>query len=740
MCGIAGYIYLDGRPLSRERDERILIEMGNAIHHRGPDDTQVMLWENVGFVFKRLSIVDLDGGRQPFETHDGRVSAMINGEIYNHQAIRTSLAQHYSLATQSDCEVIPYLYVDRDLALFEPVNGMFAVALLDRRKKRVLLARDRLGIKPLFYCVADGGKVLVFASELKGLFAHPSVPRRFDWSSALAREMIRDTRSCELASYFHGIERIPAAGILDLALSNGTFRVDTYWQLPTDRPDDPVEPASFYVDGYRELLEQSVRLRLMADVEYGVFLSGGIDSAAVAAIAAKVKQFPTFSVMSQSTIGNGDAEASYRMAKHLDLPNHQVFFDHRDVKITPDDWREILWSCELFDITAEQLFKFYLHAFAKKRYPGLKVILIGQGSDEFSGGYMDWTTGKKGPWKAEHWRLVGETLRAHETRRAATETGLLGGYEDLIERGVLDRSFVYRAANRVLNRDVWDLYTSFYRQNLDFHLWHEDRTSSAHAIETRVPFVDHRLLTFMAGIPVQRHAELFSDKKILRLAVADLVPENIAARPKGYFFYGRDQRYTFRMMLSILKANDGELIDQALAASERTDGPLNPTGLKTLLAEVEEDPAYRNLTRLLGLVNMGVLADLADRHVTVPARKAELPVCEVMSEEHKAWVAEDQPEALDNMVIAVPRGYTLAEVKQSAQGGLERGAWYIFMDGKLSAKIKSPALAKFLLHVDGKKTLSQIVEDNGLNRTRVRKYVRQALEQNILVAGFQDRE
>lgn len=239
MCGIAGFINLDGRPLVNGQDEPILKRMGDAIHHRGPDDTQTMLWENVGFIFKRLSIVDLAGGRQPFTTQDGRVSAMVNGEIYNHQEIRKELAMRHRLASHSDCEVVPYLYIDRDKRMFDPVNGMFAVALLDRASRRLLLARDRLGIKPLFYCVADGGKVLVFASELKGLFAHPAVPREFDWSRALARTWSgRDTRPEEMASCFQGIDRVPAGSILDLDLSAGGFSVETYWRLPRERAND----------------------------------------------------------------------------------------------------------------------------------------------------------------------------------------------------------------------------------------------------------------------------------------------------------------------------------------------------------------------------------------------------------------------------------------------------------------------------------------------------------------------
>ena len=258
MCGIAGIVHLDGRPLTRGSDDRILAAMGAAIHHRGPDDTQLMLWQNVGFVFTRLSIVDVDGGRQPIETPDGRISAMVNGEIYNHREIRAALADRVSFRTESDSEVIPYLYLERGLGLFEPANGMFAVALLDRQARRLLLGRDRAGVKPLFYFISDDRKLLVFASELKALFAHPSVPRLFDWQSAFADWLVPELQPRELPSGFRGIHKLPAASLLDVSLIDGGCRVETYWKLPARQSGPAEKPASFYAEGFAQIFFESV--------------------------------------------------------------------------------------------------------------------------------------------------------------------------------------------------------------------------------------------------------------------------------------------------------------------------------------------------------------------------------------------------------------------------------------------------------------------------------------------------
>ncbi len=632
MCGIAGCIHLDGRPITPELDGPILRGIGDALHHRGPDDTQLMLWENVGFVFKRLSIVDIEGGRQPFETPDGRVSAMINGEIFNHRDIRRSLLPDAPFHSSSDCEVIPYLYLQRDLELFEPANGMFAMALLDRAKRRVLLGRDRHGVKPLFYCVADNGRTLVFASELKALFAHPAVPRKFDWLSALGRDGSGDTFAHELGSGFCGIERVPAAALMDISLNEGTFSISKYWQLPERPPAGSGQPAEYYVERYRELLEESVRMRLMADAGYGVFLSGGIDSSVITAIAAKSASFPTFSVLSKSTVGSGDAQASQFLARKLGLPNHQVFFDHRSTLITPDDWRRVLWSCEMHEVTAEQLYKYFLHAYAKQRYPDLKVILLGQGSDEFNGGYTDWTLNTVARGNAvdpDPWSAIGNYFDAVEIGHRAIKDGYFGSYHDLIDQQIIDPDFVRGSSGRPLRREVWDKYVGYYRQNLDYHLWHEDRTASAHSIENRVPFLDFRLVELLGQIPVQHHSELFTDKRILRRAAADWLPVEIASRPKGPFFYGKDQRFTYQLIYSLLTANSGELIEQAISGSARTDGALNPAQFRRYAADVGKEPEFKDLNRLMSLVNMGVLADLADSKATPGVRSGASPVYEI---------------------------------------------------------------------------------------------------------------
>lgn len=395
MCGIAGIVHLDGSPFDPGVDGERLAGMAGAMHHRGPDERSVMSWRNVGMAFNRLSIVDLANGRQPFDTPDARVSAVVNGEIYNHGELRRAF-EPGSFRSGSDCEVLPRLYQARGRAMFDEVNGMFAMALLDRERRCLWLARDRLGIKPMFYCRTGDGRSLLFASELKGLFAHPGAPRDFDWEAALGRQRTLDLRGRQLPSYFRGIERVPAGSVVEVDLAGGGWETFSYWGVEVagrDGESGDGREADF-VEEYGALLADSVVKRTMGDVPFGVFLSGGIDSAAVTAFAAGAgKDFPTFSTMSRSTIGNGDAESAAAVAGHLGLANRQVFFDCERSGIGPEDWRRILWHCEMFDVGREQLYKYSLHQFAKAEYPELKIILLGQGSDEFAGGVFPQSVG-----------------------------------------------------------------------------------------------------------------------------------------------------------------------------------------------------------------------------------------------------------------------------------------------------------------------------------------------------------
>ena len=259
------------------------------------------------------------------------------------------------------------------------------------------------------------------------------------------------------------------------------------------------------------------------------------------------------------------------------------------------------------------------------------MILLGQGSDEFNGGYQGMLLDCEPPFGKQDWARMGETIRRGDAAHVAFTTGLVGRAGHLLDHGVIRRNFISSIlGRRESDLTTWDVYVRLYRGNLDTHLWHEDRTAAAHSIENRVPFLDHRLVEFLARIPERLHAELFTDKRILREAMQGSLPADIVGRRKGPLLYGREQRHTFRMMLGILQGRHGELFDQAIEGSRMTDGPIDGAGLHAMMKRIASDPELAHLEQLLAIVNMGVLAYMSAT-LDVPAGASideDLPLVE----------------------------------------------------------------------------------------------------------------
>jgi len=424
---------------------------------------------------------------------------------------------------------------------------------------------------------------------------------------------------------------------MDLSLHDGSYRIHHYWRLPDRNDSNSQMNASECIERYRALLDDSMRLREVADVGCGLFLSGGIDSSALAALASRRQTLPTFSIRNASTLE--DAEAAVRVAGYLGMPNQQISFDQSAASLKPDHWRRILWSCEYADIDAEQLFKYYLHAYAHQRYPELKVILLGQGSDEFNGGYLSMLLDCSPPFGNQDWLRMGEAIRREDIAHVAFTSGLVGRAGYLVKHGVIRQDFISsELGGRESGLTIWDIYVKLYRGNLDTHLWHEDRTAAAHSIENRSPFLDHRLVEFLAQIPLQLHADLFTDKRILRHAMKNLLPIDIINRRKGPLFYGEKQHHTFRMMHSVISSNHGELLDQAIEGSRLTDGPIDGTRLHAMAKQVACDPKMPHSEQFLTIVNMGVLAHMSTTlEVPVdPSIREGLPIEEV-NHHQRSW-------------------------------------------------------------------------------------------------------
>ena len=633
MCGFAGFLERDSDDAMPARDA-LLKAMGRQLAHRGPDDEQRYLDNDLSLVFRRLAIVDLPGGRQPIWNEDQTVFVVVNGEIYNHQRLRSSLRENHRFRTASDSEIVLHLYEERGPAAFTLLVGMFSVALWDTRARRLLLARDPLGIKPLYY--ASRPSTFVFGSELKALLVHPKCPADLALSD-LGRPGGR------LTSYIHGIEQVPGGQYLECD-SSGTIRRHSYWSLSTfidAEPDHRTDEE--IIANYAELLEESVTNCLMSDVPVGVFLSGGIDSAIVASIAAAHEPIHAFNILEPNVLRTGDARAARDLAHRLDLPFHQVRFDYQtlaaELDWTLDVFEYFIWLLDAPRFDLEWVFKHELHRYAKKAVPDLKVIIVGQGADEFAGGYSNPADRGNRDWSSYLDRSVWNQLRLEFVDRE-------GAPRDVVP--YLSAPHFLRGRSPY-HAEMLRRCTTLQQHNL----WHEDRTSSGQGIEARVPFLDHRIVEFLARIPVDRHERLFYDKAIVRHAGRRWLRPEEAARPKVRFFMGSDVSPIRAIQREFLSRSFDDFRERYLESPDSLLSLPNILALRRMTLG-HGPTADRAIGTLLECMALDVFAGLCRSIVAqrvVPRLTGNSPLCEVEDLDEDLWSDQGASSDLHPLVV-----------------------------------------------------------------------------------------
>lgn len=590
MCGICGVIQVEGRPRPVIGQES-LDRMTDAMTHRGPNDRGIFVTDGVALGVRRLSIVDVASGHQPFANEDGSVHAIQNGELYNHTDLRRQLesAGHH-FRTRCDTEILPHLYERDGNLLPTRLRGKFALAVWDDRRQRALLARDPLGVKPLYYARVDD--VLVFASELKSLLASGLVEPEIDWEAIdafLTLGYIPAPRS----PLRHVSKLRPGHWI---AIADGRFSVEQYWRYP--HPTPAREPLSQEAWAERLLaeLDESVRLRLMSDVPLGAMLSGGLDSSVVVGLMARHMSEPvkTFSV-GFADAGDANELADARLvASAFGTEHHELELRLADEQV---DLAELAWWLDepLADLSA--LGFLHISELAARH---VTVALSGQGADELFGGYRKHvaaslvghvprvlapTAGalvERGPLRL---RRVGRTLRA---RTPAERVLAMSGKLTLDQRrelvrgplAELDGTAALRSAEMLADGLSADALgeTLFLDAQLalpDDMLHYFDRASMAHSLEVRVPFLDHHLVEFSACIPSRYKVRRLVGKRVLRSAARGLVPESTIAKKKSGFF-----RASVKPWLE--GQAQGAVADWLLASNPRCFEFLDPAAVRSL--------------------------------------------------------------------------------------------------------------------------------------------------------------
>jgi asparagine synthase (glutamine-hydrolysing) len=620
MCGIAGIVASD----RLHADERAHVAlMRDVLTHRGPDDAGAFFDEHAGLGHRRLSIVDLRSGHQPLANEDGNVWIVYNGEIYNHADVRPELeAAGHRYRTRSDTETIVHAYEQWGDECVHRFRGMFAFALWDAPKRRLLLARDRLGVKPLYWTLVNGR--LIFGSEIKAILASGLVEARAN-DEALPEFLTTRYLSTD-ETLFRGIRRLMPGCLL--VFEDGRVVIRQYWDIPIGQESSaltrsrPAVRDHHLVDEFRARLDESVRLRLMSDVPLGMFLSGGLDSSAIAALMARMIDRPlqTFSV-AFSERAFSELEYSRAVARAIGADAHEVVIGESEFfEALP----RLVWHEDEPIAHPSSVPLYFVSALAREH---VKVVLTGEGSDELLAGYG------KYPRSLANWRAgaLYQALVPAAARRAVRETVVpripgragqlaarsflaldhspeavffdsfagirLEALRSLLTPECLTRATAaaaYGASRAWFDRPgpgasalARILYTDQKTYLVEL-LMKQDQMSMAASIESRVPFLDHPLVEFAARLPDSWKLRGLTTKRILRAAAADLLSREILERPKMGFpvpfaqwMRGPSMRIARDVLLDRRAAERGlfvpAAVERVLARHERGECPAGDT-------------------------------------------------------------------------------------------------------------------------------------------------------------------
>ena len=599
MCGIAGIVGLSPQGCAPERAE--LAQMIGRLHHRGPDGLGFYEDGQAGFAHARLSIIDLEGGSQPIHNEDRSVWVVFNGEIFNYIELHAELERSgHAFYTRSDTEVIVHLYEQYGLDFVHHLNGQFAIALWDCRRRRLILVRDRTGIRPVFYTVHDGR--LVFASEVKALFAARGVPRRL--LPAGLGQVFTFWSALSPTTTFDGVLSLPAGHLL--ILENGRTEVRKYWDWVFPEYTAATRPVEQEARELRELLVDSVRLQLRADVPVGAYLSGGLDSSIVTTLIKHYTETPlrTFSITFEDEEFD-ESDFQDELVRYLGTSHTAVRCTRADIGAA---FPRAVWHAETPIVRTAPTPLMLLSE--RVRDEGYKVVLTGEGADEVFAGYdlfreakvrRFWGRSPQSAWRPRLLeRLYPYLKHSPVAGRAFTQSFFGQGIDDMQSPW-----FAHMPRWRTTQR-LWQFFTPEVRaeivaadpfaavgsclppesrhwaplsrdQYVEAHTLlsgyllcsQGDRMAMANSVEGRFPFLDHRVIEFANGLPPHHKLRVLEEKHVLKEAVRGLLPERIRARTKqpyrapdsqSFFVGGRPLDYVGDL-LSERRVREGGLFD-----------------------------------------------------------------------------------------------------------------------------------------------------------------------------------
>ncbi len=627
MCGIAGICHING-PNSVSLDS--IKRMIGVLCHRGPDETGFYLDNHVALGHARLSIIDLSSGVQPIHNEDKSLWIVYNGEVFNYPELKKDLVQKgHRFYTTSDTEVVLHMYEEQGADCLAKLNGQFAMAIWDVKKKELFLARDRVGIRPLYYTILNN--TVIFGSEIKSIFVNNNVPREIDpiamdqiftfWTTLTPRTVFKDIYELPPGYY--------------MKASDGKVSFKKYWDIPLYRRSEQSELSPKEIcEQVQDLLADAVRIRLRADVPVGCYLSGGLDSSGAAALVVRNfnKDVRTFGIRFDSD-GYDEGQHQSLMVSHLNV-------NHTDLKATNEQigtsFPDCLWHCEKPLLRTGAVPLFLLSDVVRKS--GYKVVLTGEGADEVFGGYNIFREAKvrrflaKYPNSRVRAELIGRLypyifknpklksslqsffarglnqvndpvfshfIRWESTKRIKTffshelndAVGQYDGYEQV--RQSLPDSFEQADDFSKAQYLEMAIFLSNYLLSSQ-----GDRVAMAHSLEIRVPFLDPRVIDFMARVPAKWKILGLNEKHILKKSFEEILPKEITSRPKN--------PYRAPIKQSLLNEKTAEYTKETLSEKSLGEAGMFDVGKVTKL--LRKAQAVYNLSEIDSMALVGILS------------------------------------------------------------------------------------------------------------------------------------
>lgn len=580
MCGIYGYLSLSQQyPIAPQAAMAV-----DALHHRGPDEKGAWQGDGLYLGMRRLSIIDLAEGQQPIWNEEENCCIIYNGELYNYRELRPQLvAAGHTFRTHSDTEVILHAYEEWGATCLQRFNGMYAFAIWDRRRRQLFLARDRIGIKPLYYY--QDQQRLIFASEIKAILCDPTVPRQLN-PQGLANFLAFGHAVAPVTIYQNIYKLLPGH---QMTIHNGAVTIQEYWDVGAAGGGAAASPhnEAAWAEQINTLLSDAVQRQMVADVPVGAFLSGGVDSSSVVALMKRHASGPvkTFTLGFRAGSAYNELAAARRVADYLGTEHHELLVEHVDLVQT---LRTLVYH---YDEPFGDSAGFPLYLLSRFAREHVKVVLVGDGGDELFGGYRRYAVDQ---WAARYSRLptfMTQTLvpdlaerlpRLRRIKRTLTTLPIadpaqryaawlrlftpemqrdllqpalataLAGYDPAWRYPELYARLPGTTANDHLNRLM---YIDLKNWLVDMYMEKTDKATMAGSIEARLPLLDHRLVELAFQIPSRYKIRGMATKRIFKRAVAGLIPPEVLRKPKQGFavptdpwFRGELKEFTFGVL------------------------------------------------------------------------------------------------------------------------------------------------------------------------------------------------